>query len=110
MGGGENGEAPSAMTPLVLPEPSCARRPERIARAIVAGEQPTGLATRQLIPDGLSHDAFLAAVASVKHPMESPPVVPTTLLRAMDHVYTMGPRLSQWREEQMTDIRQTAAR
>ena len=50
---------------------------------MAAGQQPTGRACRQLLPDGLGPEEFLRQARVVQHPMEDPVALPAALLQAM---------------------------
>ena len=90
--------------------PSRRRDRDRVARAIAAGEQLTGQVHMSLVPGGAGPKQFLADMARMKHPLESPPPLPQRLLDAMEVICACSEEaLMTYREEIMSDIRQGAA-
>ena len=94
--------------PNILPKPSRNRRPERIARLIAAGEQPTGKMFNPLIPEGIGRDSYARALYTVKHPMELPPPIPKRLGEALGIIVEKGTLVKEWRAIQMRKIRSWA--
>ena len=88
--------------------PSRHRRPEKVAQAIAAGQQPTGRAVGQLISDGLGYEGFLHAIRTVDHPIERQPQIAETVVNAIDIIQARGDGIHQWREMQMQKVREMA--
>ena len=101
--------ATNRTTQTELPiQPSRQRRPEKIAQAIAAGQQPTGKAIGQLIPDGLGYVGFLKAIRTIEHPIEQPPKLAAGIVEAIGVIQTKGDSIKQWRETQMRKVRDMA--
>lgn len=70
--------------PAAIAAPSRGRDPGRLAKAVAAGEQPTGRVGMPLVPGGAGPVLFLEDMVRIKHPLEAPPPLPWRLQDAMD--------------------------
>ena len=75
-----SGAGPIAKGPANVsrPAPHCERnvRPERVNVLAGAGLQRAGLASGQLVAEGLGPEAFIREMLALAHPMEAPPALP----------------------------------
>ena len=90
--------------------PSRRRDSDRLARAIGAGEQPTGQVRMPLVPGGAGPEQFLADMGRVEHPLEAPPPLPDRLREAMRVICASSEeQIKVTRENTMQSIRRAAA-